>query len=201
MPPHTPLLPLPARLPRIRPHRPLHLPLPFPRAAGIASVQQACGQGLDTTGAIGNSGFFARVSCDKEFEYTWFITIQNLAVVVAVIGIVATNTLHKFRAGVIGISAVQVMLLSDVANSFVLINTTSYGSSTFRARARVVSAGSILGTIAFLLITIFVGIFDERAVFSPGSAIREAPKAEPEPVSTNPAEVTYAADAEDPPSV
>ena len=59
-----------------------------------------------------------RVSCDKFFRYTWWITFFHFFVWLLVLAFLFTRTIHKFRAGLVGLLATVTVLLMDTANTY-----------------------------------------------------------------------------------
>ncbi|GAB4814471.1 hypothetical protein N2152v2_001517 [Parachlorella kessleri] len=139
---------------------------------GVSSVQEKCGSVPETP--VGSMVQYAsmgylpgQVSCDKFFRYTWWITFFHFFVWFLVLAFLFTRTIHKFRAGLVGLLAAVTVLLMDTANTYLYFEDVPSpgGDSTFRDRAKVVFAGALIAAVADALLLVAIGWHDEKATW------------------------------------
>lgn len=99
----------------------------------------------------------------------WWTTFYHLFVWIVVVVTIVLKSVGKFRTGLIGLLAIDVMLLMDTANTFLYFNQVDV-SGGFKDRTRVTFAGGLISSIGVFLLIIFLGMHDEAATFAPGKA-------------------------------
>ena len=131
---------------------------------GVSASQRYCGAAsADAITAGGGAGYFAPVPCDHLYQFTWWITWYEFALVIIVPIILGLGKVHTWRYGLIGVILPATYLLMATANSFF---TLRLNINNNRGGPRTVLAGSIIGSVANFFMIILLGIRDE----SPKSA-------------------------------
>ncbi|GAB4814472.1 hypothetical protein N2152v2_001518 [Parachlorella kessleri] len=135
---------------------------------GIAAVQQRCGSvPTPDMAEYASMGYLpGRVSCDKFFRYTWWITFFHFFVWFLVLAFLLTRSIHKFRAGLVGLLAAVTVLLMDTANTYLYFRMCLHlreTVSTFKDRTLVVFSGALISAVADGLLLMAIGWHDEMA--------------------------------------
>ena len=89
---------------------------------------------------------------------TWYTFL--LLILVPILAF--TRAISSFRAGLLALLALGVMLLGDTANTYLYYNSLPALDDTLSERARTMVAGAIISSIAIYLIIILAGIADEK---------------------------------------
>jgi hypothetical protein len=131
--------------------------------AGVAALQSSCVTSPESGFALQagqTSGYLGPQPCSKIYGYTWYITWYAFFLLVLLPVLVIGDKMRKFRAGFLGLLVPLVMLLGDMANTFLFFNDLAFNGET-KSRARTVVAGSIIASIGFYCTVIGAGIVDE----------------------------------------
>ena len=79
--------------------------------------------GANAIARAGAAGYFAPTPCSKFYGFTWWITVYLLILVFILPILMSVNGIRRFRAGLVGLVAIETMLLMDMINSFLYFNT------------------------------------------------------------------------------
>ncbi|KFM23708.1 hypothetical protein F751_0922 [Auxenochlorella protothecoides] len=137
---------------------------------GVAALQSDCSSsGANAIVRAGAAGYFSPVPCSQcvygvgsFYGFTWWITVYLFILSLLLPILMTINGIRRFRAGLIGLVAVELMLLMDLINSFLYFNTIPTVSGALLARGRVVLAGAIIAAIGLFAVLIGLGLQDER---------------------------------------
>ncbi|KAK2076564.1 hypothetical protein QBZ16_005324 [Prototheca wickerhamii] len=117
--------------------------------------------GANAIARAGAAGYFAPTPCSKFYGFTWWITVYLLILVFILPILMSVNGIRRFRAGLVGLVAIETMLLMDMINSFLYFNTIPTVSGALLSRGRVTVAGGIISAIGLFMTLIGLGIKDE----------------------------------------
>ena len=133
-----------------------------PQCAGASSLQADCGDSGANALAVGAAvGYLGQVNCSRFYSFLWWIVWFTFIIIELIPILIGTNSLSKFRGGLLGLLALNGILLFDTANTFQQFNGLGIGGSLI-SRARLTTAGAIVCSIATLLLIFAVGIHDEK---------------------------------------
>ncbi|KDD72732.1 hypothetical protein H632_c2962p0 [Helicosporidium sp. ATCC 50920] len=100
--------------------------------------------------------------CSRFYAFSWFIMSMLFFIVVLTPLLLGLRGLSHFRVGIASLVAIQIMLLMDMANSFLYFNNIPTITGALLARGRVVIAGSITAAVALFTMLILLGIRNEH---------------------------------------
>jgi hypothetical protein len=133
---------------------------------GVSGCQNKCGAANANAITLGGGmSFFAPVSCDKFFRYTWWTTAYVFLLVVVIAVCLAGSQVHRWRYGVVGLVVVGTYLMMINANAYHFLYKVTDGS--FSRYAKTLLSGSIIGSVAGYGLVILLGIREERAKKTP----------------------------------
>lgn len=130
--------------------------------SAAAALQQDCGKGAhDSITFGGAAGYSGSVSCNTFYGYTWWIVWYVFLLVVTIPILTGLDKIGNFRAGLLGLIALAVMLVGDTTNTYLYWNHLGLGSTAL-SRARTMVAGGIIASIAFYILILLIGFADEK---------------------------------------
>jgi hypothetical protein len=88
----------------------------FVLLGGISASQKYCGAAsANALTTAGVAGYFAPVSCDKLYRFTWFTTWYQIVMMIIVPIVLAMGAVHRWRYGLIGLLLPITYLLMETA--------------------------------------------------------------------------------------
>jgi hypothetical protein len=142
--------------------------------SGVSGMQSDCS---DASANLflggGSSGYLAPVDCDRFFSYAWWTVFYDLIYLIILAVCLAAGAIYLFRGGLVGLTAINIMLAMNLTNTFLYYNNVTTMVDTFGQRARVTVAGGILKAIASFFILGMLGWKDESGEWEEGTAQTE----------------------------